>query len=149
MSLEPGTNRSKGFCFITYDNPASAEAALALNGMEVAGRKIKVGRPFSPQNAGGANNAAAVSFNAITSSGANAREQAQLLLQQAMNSAFLAPTPVPGIPTPVPAAAPVVTAPAVVSPPKPAAASPTVPTPPPAQPPVQLYDPLEALTAPS
>jgi len=41
MSLEPGTNRSKGFCFITYDNPASAEAALALNGMEVAGRKVK------------------------------------------------------------------------------------------------------------
>mmetsp|Transcript_27726 Transcript_27726/g.27953 ORF Transcript_27726/g.27953 Transcript_27726/m.27953 type:complete len:167 (+) Transcript_27726:107-607(+) len=41
MSREPGTTRSKGFCFIEYDNPQSAEAAIAtMNGFELAGRKV-------------------------------------------------------------------------------------------------------------
>jgi len=40
LSREPGTTRSKGFCFIEYDNPASAEAAMALNGFELAGRNV-------------------------------------------------------------------------------------------------------------
>ncbi len=45
MSEEPGTGRSKGFCFLEFSEPQFAEASMIMNGMEVAGRKIKVGRP--------------------------------------------------------------------------------------------------------
>lgn len=63
LSLEPGTQRSKGYCFIEYENPAAADAAMAMNNFELAGRnvclfqitfrcnrwidQIKVGRPHS------------------------------------------------------------------------------------------------------
>ena len=40
MAMEPGAARSKGYCFITFESPASAEAALGLNGIEIAGRKV-------------------------------------------------------------------------------------------------------------
>lgn len=45
MTLDPLTGRSKGFCFIEFADSASAEAAMAMDGFELAGRKIKVGRP--------------------------------------------------------------------------------------------------------
>jgi len=76
MTMDAATGRSKGFCFLEYDNSQSADAAMAMNGFELAGRKvifiayfsyfiifhikhhiiilcqIKVGRPF--QGAGAA-----------------------------------------------------------------------------------------------
>lgn len=54
MSIDPATQRSKGFCFIEYDDPASAEASMVMNGFELAGRKIKVGRPNQGSSAPGA-----------------------------------------------------------------------------------------------
>lgn len=46
MSLDAVTNHSKGYCFIEFDEPAAAEAAItAMDGFELGGRKIKVGRP--------------------------------------------------------------------------------------------------------
>lgn len=50
MSLDNATGKSKGFCFIDYDDPASADAAQAMDGFELAGRKIKVGRPKQSVN---------------------------------------------------------------------------------------------------
>eukprot|EP01038_Epipyxis_sp_PR26KG_P014841 gene14841-19947_t len=46
MSMDPATGKSKGFCFIEYSNAESALAAQAMDGFELAGRKIKVGRPL-------------------------------------------------------------------------------------------------------
>ena len=40
LSLEPGTQRSKGYCFIEYETPAAAEAAMAMNNFELAGRNV-------------------------------------------------------------------------------------------------------------
>ncbi len=40
-----GTGRSKGFCFVEFQDAASAQAALTMDGFELAGRRIKVGRP--------------------------------------------------------------------------------------------------------
>lgn len=51
MSIDPMTQRSKGFCFIEYADQACAEAAMAMDGFEIAGRKIKVGKPFHGQGA--------------------------------------------------------------------------------------------------
>ena len=45
MSIDPLTGRTKGFCFIEFDEPAYAEAAMVMDGFELAGRKIKVGWP--------------------------------------------------------------------------------------------------------
>lgn len=45
MSIDAVTGRSKGFCFIEFDEPAYAEAAMVMDGFELAGRKIKVGWP--------------------------------------------------------------------------------------------------------
>lgn len=42
-----GTGRSKGFCFLEFQDPASAQAALTMDGFEIAGRRIKVGKPTS------------------------------------------------------------------------------------------------------
>jgi len=36
------TGRSKGFAFITYEQPSAAESALSLNGTDLDGRQIKV-----------------------------------------------------------------------------------------------------------
>ena len=49
MTLDPVTQRSKGFCFVEYDDPAFAQAAMAMDGFELAGRKIKVGWPTHGQ----------------------------------------------------------------------------------------------------
>jgi hypothetical protein len=49
MTMDPQTGRSKGFCFLEFADPACAEAAMAMDGFELAGRKIKVGRPLHGQ----------------------------------------------------------------------------------------------------
>lgn len=36
------TGRSKGFAFVTYSDPASAQNALELNGTEFGGRRLRV-----------------------------------------------------------------------------------------------------------
>lgn len=40
MTMDAATGRSKGFCFLEYDNSQSADAAMAMNGFELAGRKV-------------------------------------------------------------------------------------------------------------
>ncbi|KAL0585085.1 hypothetical protein ABG067_005222 [Albugo candida] len=46
LSMEPGTGRSKGFCFLEFDDVLAAESAVqVLNGSILANRTIKVGRP--------------------------------------------------------------------------------------------------------
>ncbi|CAM9648544.1 unnamed protein product, partial [Choristocarpus tenellus] len=53
MSHDPATFRHKGFCFIEYLDIKSADAALAaMNGFELAGRAIKVGRPHGSSSGG-------------------------------------------------------------------------------------------------
>ncbi|CAN0414039.1 unnamed protein product, partial [Ectocarpus sp. 12 AP-2014] len=48
MSHDSSTGRHKGFCFIEYVDVKAADAALrAMNGFELAGRAIKVGRPHN------------------------------------------------------------------------------------------------------
>eukprot|EP01138_Halocafeteria_seosinensis_P011184 gb/GECG01011423.1/.p1 GENE.gb/GECG01011423.1/~~gb/GECG01011423.1/.p1 ORF type:complete len:186 (+),score=23.40 gb/GECG01011423.1/:1-558(+) len=40
------TGKHKGYCFLEYDTPEAAETAISvMNGFELAGRKIRVGRP--------------------------------------------------------------------------------------------------------
>ena len=36
------TGRSKGFCFVTFEDPASAESALQKNGEEMGGRALRI-----------------------------------------------------------------------------------------------------------
>ncbi|KAI9913130.1 hypothetical protein PsorP6_005974 [Peronosclerospora sorghi] len=46
LSLEPGASRSKGFCFLEYEDVLAAESAVqVLNGAPLANRSIRVGRP--------------------------------------------------------------------------------------------------------
>lgn len=45
MSQDPATGKSKGFCFIDFEDPKAAEAAQVMDGFELAGRNLKVGRP--------------------------------------------------------------------------------------------------------
>nr|CCA25956.1 Poly(U)bindingsplicing factor PUF60 putative [Albugo laibachii Nc14] len=46
LSMEPGTGRSKGFCFLEFNDVLAAESAVqVLNGSTMANRAIKVGRP--------------------------------------------------------------------------------------------------------
>lgn len=40
MSIDSITGKSKGFCFVEYSDPASAEAAQVMDGFELAGRKV-------------------------------------------------------------------------------------------------------------
>mmetsp|Transcript_19647 Transcript_19647/g.33371 ORF Transcript_19647/g.33371 Transcript_19647/m.33371 type:complete len:496 (+) Transcript_19647:36-1523(+) len=49
MQIDPMTGKSKGFCFLEFTEQASADAAMAMDGFELAGRKIKVGRPHHGQ----------------------------------------------------------------------------------------------------
>lgn len=50
MSYDPLTQRSKGYCFIDYEQASDAQAAMGLNGVEIAGRPMKVGRPQGGPN---------------------------------------------------------------------------------------------------
>ncbi|KAG0187468.1 Poly(U)-binding-splicing factor puf60 [Apophysomyces sp. BC1034] len=46
MSIDPVTMRHKGFCFIEFETPEAASLALeAMNGADLGGRQLKVGRP--------------------------------------------------------------------------------------------------------
>lgn len=46
LSWDPVTNKHKGFAFIEYEVPESAQLALEqMNGVMIGGRNIKVGRP--------------------------------------------------------------------------------------------------------
>eukprot|EP00770_Monocercomonoides_exilis_P009299 MONOS_9253.1-p1 / transcript=MONOS_9253.1 / gene=MONOS_9253 / organism=Monocercomonoides_exilis_PA203 / gene_product=poly(U)-binding-splicing factor PUF60 / transcript_product=poly(U)-binding-splicing factor PUF60 / location=Mono_scaffold00375:1289-2172(-) / protein_length=204 / sequence_SO=supercontig / SO=protein_coding / is_pseudo=false len=46
LQMEPGTTRSKGFCFIDFFFPESAQVAMQeMNGFFFCGRNIKVNRP--------------------------------------------------------------------------------------------------------
>ena len=40
MSMDSATGKSKGFCFLEYTDQASALAAHAMDGFELAGRKV-------------------------------------------------------------------------------------------------------------
>ena len=53
MSFEPVTGRSKGFAFVDFEQGESAAMALqTMNGFQLAGRPLKVGRP-APGGTGG------------------------------------------------------------------------------------------------
>jgi RNA recognition motif-containing protein len=41
MSMDSATGKSKGFCFLEYTDQASALAAHAMDGFELAGRKVR------------------------------------------------------------------------------------------------------------
>ncbi|CAG8564434.1 6936_t:CDS:2 [Paraglomus brasilianum] len=46
MSLDAVTGKHKGFCFIEFETPEGASLALeSMNGAELGGRQLKVGRP--------------------------------------------------------------------------------------------------------
>lgn len=52
LSSETGSNRSKGYCFLEYDDALAAESAVQLlNGSHLGNRAIKVGRPHRGQGA--------------------------------------------------------------------------------------------------
>ena len=40
MSYDSALNRSKGYCFIDFEDPAHAKAAFGLHGIEIAGRPV-------------------------------------------------------------------------------------------------------------
>ena len=40
MSFDPATQRSKGYCFVEFENAADAQAAIGMNGVEIAGRPV-------------------------------------------------------------------------------------------------------------
>lgn len=75
MSYDSQLGRSKGFCFVEFQDPVTAQAAMAMDGFELAGRRvklaflsfsarsnrstalqIKVGRPSQMPNGGGGGN---------------------------------------------------------------------------------------------
>ncbi|UZJ51436.1 hypothetical protein CBS101457_000756 [Exobasidium rhododendri] len=96
LHREPGTLKSKGFCFIQFASAGDAEKAIQnMNGFDLAGRQIKVGHvasrgsgPAAESSGGGggggggsssnnANNSA--SFDASGASGLNAASRAALM----------------------------------------------------------------------
>jgi RNA recognition motif-containing protein len=42
MSLDPATGKSKGFCFLEFADQASVQAAMTMDGFELAGRKVSI-----------------------------------------------------------------------------------------------------------
>jgi RNA-binding protein 23/39 len=40
LQMDAVTGRSKGFCFLEFKTPEQAQAAMAMNGFEIAGRKV-------------------------------------------------------------------------------------------------------------
>lgn len=52
MTMDAATGKHKGFCFVEYEVPEAAELALqTMNGVDLGGRTLKVGRPnnYNPQ----------------------------------------------------------------------------------------------------
>ncbi|KAI8801946.1 hypothetical protein BJ742DRAFT_835053 [Cladochytrium replicatum] len=46
MTMDASTGKHKGYCFVEYDSPEAAQMALeTMNGFELGGRQLKVGRP--------------------------------------------------------------------------------------------------------
>ncbi|KAI8802868.1 hypothetical protein BJ742DRAFT_858067 [Cladochytrium replicatum] len=46
MTMDATTGKHKGYCFVEYDFPEAAQMALeTMNGFELGGRQLKVGRP--------------------------------------------------------------------------------------------------------
>lgn len=41
MTMDPMTGRSKGFCFIEYADAETAQAAMAMDGFDLAGRRVR------------------------------------------------------------------------------------------------------------
>ncbi|KAJ3032964.1 Poly(U)-binding-splicing factor puf60 [Rhizophlyctis rosea] len=51
MTIDPTTGKHKGFCFVEYEVPEAAQLALdVMNGSELGGRQLKVGRPNNYNN---------------------------------------------------------------------------------------------------
>ena len=50
------TGRSKGFAFVEFDDDTAAQAALAQDGQEVDGRRVKVSIAREQQRRGGGGN---------------------------------------------------------------------------------------------
>lgn len=49
MTRDPGATRHRGFCFIEFETLDGAEVAIAaMNGYQLAGRNLRVGRPHNP-----------------------------------------------------------------------------------------------------
>eukprot|EP00668_Euglena_longa_P028360 GGOE01035569.1.p1 GENE.GGOE01035569.1~~GGOE01035569.1.p1 ORF type:complete len:535 (-),score=151.42 GGOE01035569.1:267-1871(-) len=49
LTKEPGQSKHRGFCFIEFDSVDSAETAITtMNGYQLAGRTLRVGRPHNP-----------------------------------------------------------------------------------------------------
>ncbi|KAI8825672.1 uncharacterized protein EV422DRAFT_513784 [Fimicolochytrium jonesii] len=56
MTMDPTTGKHKGFCFVEYEVPEAAELALeVMNGADLGGRQLKVGRPNNYNPGIGAN----------------------------------------------------------------------------------------------
>jgi hypothetical protein len=41
VGVEPATGKSKGYCFLEFSEPYMAEAAMVMNGFDLAGRKVR------------------------------------------------------------------------------------------------------------
>jgi RNA recognition motif-containing protein len=40
MQMDPLTGKSKGFCFLEFETPEASDAAQAMDGFELAGRRV-------------------------------------------------------------------------------------------------------------
>jgi RNA recognition motif-containing protein len=40
LAYDNNTKRSKGYCFIEFSDPSGVDAALSMDGFDVAGRKV-------------------------------------------------------------------------------------------------------------
>eukprot|EP00923_Selenidium_pygospionis_P051687 GHVN01089638.1.p2 GENE.GHVN01089638.1~~GHVN01089638.1.p2 ORF type:complete len:531 (+),score=55.99 GHVN01089638.1:4403-5995(+) len=97
-------NRSKGFCFVEYATPEAAEMVLTtLQGFELKGRPIKVGRPTAmggvPKDIGVLSPSSAVPVSADPAA-AGIMAAASLLANRTCSSVPLAPSPVATAPPP-------------------------------------------------
>ncbi|KAJ1340551.1 hypothetical protein BSLG_004645 [Batrachochytrium salamandrivorans] len=51
MTLDPATNRHKGFCFVEFEAPEAALMAIErMHGLDMGGRALRVGRPSNFAN---------------------------------------------------------------------------------------------------
>lgn len=55
LIIDFSTGRSKGFGFVTYASDQDSESALAANGVELSGRKLKVNIAREDNRTGGGN----------------------------------------------------------------------------------------------
>ncbi|KAJ1340307.1 hypothetical protein BSLG_005080 [Batrachochytrium salamandrivorans] len=50
MTLDPATNRHKGFCFVEFEAPEALMAIERMHGLDMGGRALRVGRPSNFAN---------------------------------------------------------------------------------------------------